>query len=92
MELIDARNAEPIWSSLQTRDIVALFNFLGRESSLGSAAVIVSSDLAMGMMNMLAMMLGHICTIKTFRDCGAAEQWLHELAAPNTSQTESELK
>lgn len=91
-ELIDARNASPIWSSVQTRDIVALFNFLGRESSLGSSAVVVSGELATGMMNMLAIMLGHICKVKIFHDCAAAEKWLLEIGEPNTVNSEAEVR
>jgi hypothetical protein len=78
-EIIDARAAKPIWSSAQARDIVALLNLLGRDSALGPTAVVVDSDLALGMLRMIEIMLDDVCIIRAFRDTRAAEQWLRDL-------------
>lgn len=78
-EIIDARTAKPIWSSAQARDIVALLNLLGRESALGPTAVVVASDLALGMLRMIEIMLDDVCLIRPFQDAKAAEQWLRDL-------------
>ena len=75
-ELIDARAAEPNWSSAQAREIVELLTALGRESALGPTAVVISSDLAFGMMRMLEILLEDVCIVKPFRDRDAAEKWL----------------
>jgi len=77
-ELIDARTATPTWSSAQTREIVVLLTAFGRESTLGSTAVLVSSDFAFGMMRMLRILLEDVCIVMPFRDYDAAEQWLLE--------------
>ncbi len=78
-ELIDARSATPTWSTTQAREIVGLLKTLGQESRLGPTAVVVSSDLAYGMMRMLEILLEDVCIVRPFRDCDAAEEWLRGL-------------
>jgi hypothetical protein len=80
-ELIDARVATPAWSSDHAREIVELLTTFSRKSALGPTAVVVSSDVAFGMLRMLEILLSDICVIKPFRDYEAAEQWLRELDA-----------
>ena len=75
-ELIDGRAATPNWSSAEAREIVKLLTTFGLESALGPTAVVVSSDLAFGMLRMLEIMLEEVCIVKPFRDRDAAEQWL----------------
>ena len=80
-ELIDARAATPTWSSGQAREIVELLTTFSRKSALGPTAVVVSSDIAFGMLRMLEILLVDICIVKPFRDYEAAEQWLRDLKA-----------
>lgn len=75
-ELIDGRAALPTWSSAQAREIVALLTTIGRESSIGPTAVVVSSEFAFGMLRMLEILLEGICIVKPFHDYAVAEQWL----------------
>jgi hypothetical protein len=75
-ELIDARTATPTWSSDQTREIVELLTTLSRKFTLGPTVVVVSSDIAFGMLRMLGILLEDICIVKPFRNYEAAEQWL----------------
>jgi hypothetical protein len=79
LELIDARAATPTWSSDEARDIVALLTTFGRKSALGPTAVVVSCDLAFGMLRMLEIFIEDICIVKPFRDYDAAGKWLREL-------------
>jgi len=83
-ELIDARTATPTWSPAQAREIVALLTTLGRKSALGPTPVVVSSEMALGMMRMLEVMIEDVCSVKPFRDYEDAEQWLLEQESPNT--------
>jgi hypothetical protein len=80
-ELIDARAATPIWSTNQAREIVELLTTFSRKSVLGPTAVVVSSDIAFGMLRMLEIMLEDICIVRPFRDYEAAEQYLRDLKA-----------
>jgi hypothetical protein len=81
LELINGRDATPTWSAAQAREIVELLAAFGRKSRLGPTAVVVSSELAFGMLRMLEILIGDICIVKPFRDCEAAEKWLRELKA-----------
>jgi hypothetical protein len=78
-ELIDARSATPTWSTGEARDIVTLLRTLGREAALGPTAVVVSTELAYGMLRMLEIMLEDVCIVRPFRDYAAAERWLRDL-------------
>lgn len=75
-ELIDACAATPTWSSAQAREIVALLTSYNRESALGPTAVVVSSDLAFGMIRMLEILLDDVCIVKPFYHYDDAKQWL----------------
>jgi hypothetical protein len=81
LELIDGRDATPTWSAAQAREIVELLTTFGRKSPLGPTAVVVSNELAFGMLRMLEILIGDICIVKPFRDYEAAEKWLRELEA-----------
>ncbi|MGV1099470.1 hypothetical protein ACUUL3_08670 [Thiovibrio sp. JS02] len=73
--MIDARAATPNWSSAEAREIVKLLTTFGRESKLGPTAVVISGDLAFGMLRMLEIMLEDVCIVRPFHDYDAAEQW-----------------
>lgn len=75
-ELIDGRSATPTWSAAHAREIFELLKAFGRESKLGPTAVVVSSDLAFGMLRMLEILLEDVFIVPPFRDYDAAEQWL----------------
>ncbi len=77
-ELIDARAATPDWSSREARDIAELLKSLGRESTLGPTAVLVSSDYAFGMLRMLEILIDDTCSLRPFRSYEEALQWLKE--------------
>lgn len=85
-ELIDARSANPTWSTAEAREIVTLLKAFGRESTLGPTAVVVSSELAYGMLRMLEIMLEDVCIVRPFLDYATAEQWLRDL--PQVSKRE----
>jgi hypothetical protein len=78
-ELIDARSATPTWSTAEARTIVTMLTAFGRESVLGPTAVVVSTELAYGMLRMLEIMLEDVCIVRPFLDYAAAEQWLRDL-------------
>ena len=78
-ELIDARSATPTWSTAEARELVALLKAFGRESALGPTGVVVSSELAYGMLRMLEIMVEDVCIIRPFRDYAAAKQWFQDL-------------
>ena len=79
-ELIDAGAATLDWSSSEARGIVELLRTLGRESTLGPTAVVVSSDYAYGMLRMLEILCDDVCTLRPFRSREEAELWLSSLA------------
>jgi hypothetical protein len=78
-ELIDARLAIPTWSAAEAREIVSLLRSFARKTALAPTAVVVSSDLAYGMLRMLEILLEDVCIVRPFRDYAAAEQWFKEL-------------
>lgn len=88
-ELIDARRAVIQFSAQEVREIVALlrsmsykdgFNVSFTPRRLGPTAVVVSTDLAFGVMRMLEILVEDVCIIKPFRDTTEAEQWLDTFA------------
>jgi len=78
-EIIDARAATPAWSAAEAREIVTLLEAFGRKSVLGPTAVVVSSDVAYGMIRMFEILLQDVCVVRPFRDYAAAEQWFKDL-------------
>jgi ABC-type transporter Mla MlaB component len=75
-ELIDARRAVVKLSSAEVQEIVELLRSLSRSYRLGRIAVVVSTDVAYGMMRMLQMLVGDVCVVQPFRDVAEAERWL----------------
>jgi len=75
-ELIDARRAAVKLSSAEVQEIVELLRSLSRSYRLGRIAVVVSTDVAYGMMRMLQMLVGDVCVVQPFRDVAEAERWL----------------
>lgn len=81
-ELFDARGAGILWTSLEIREIVALLRRLGQESKLAPTAVLVSSDVAFGIMSMLAALLEDVCEVKPFWNEDEAQGWLASRPPP----------
>jgi len=77
-ELIDARRATVNLSSAEVREIVELLRSLSRSHRPGRTAVVVSSDVAYGMMRMLQVLVEDSCDVHPFLDLAAAEQWLRD--------------
>jgi hypothetical protein len=75
-ELIDARGATPLLTPDEIRQIVSLLQILGQESRLGPTAVLVSTDVAFGLVRMLQALVEDICEIRPFRDEKEARAWL----------------
>jgi hypothetical protein len=66
-ELVDARGAQPAFSPADLRVVVDLIRRLAQDSAVGAAAIIVSSELAFGMLRILEMMVEDVCLIRPFR-------------------------
>jgi ABC-type transporter Mla MlaB component len=77
-ELIDARNAVVKLSSSEVHQIVELLRSLARSRGLGRTAVVVSTDVAYGIMRMLQILVADVCVVKPFRDLAAATLWLSD--------------
>ena len=77
-ELIDARRADVRFSSADVREIVELLRSLSRRHRLGRTAVVVSTDMAYGIIRMLQLLVEDTCVVYPFRDLAEAEQWLRE--------------
>ncbi len=75
-ELIDARRAAINMSSAEVREIVELLRSLARSHRLGRTAVVVSTDVAYGIMRMLQFLVEDACEVHPFFDLATAEQWL----------------
>ena len=77
-ELIDARNAAVSLCSSELQQIVELLRSLARSRGLGRTAVIVSTDVAYGIMRMIQILLEDVCVVQPFRDLAAATLWLND--------------
>ena len=75
-ELIDARAGWVSFSSAEARQIVELIRSLGRESKLDATAVLVSGDVAFGVVRMVETLVEDVCAVKPFRDEQEARAWL----------------
>ena len=75
-ELVDARKADLELSPADVRQIVSILQTLSRESPLGKTAVVVSTDLAYGMMRMLSILVEDYCSVSPFRNLDEANNWL----------------
>ena len=76
-ELIDARNAVVRLSSSELQQIVELLRSLARSRRLGPTAVVVSTDVAYGIMRMFQILVEEVCVVQPFRDLAAATLWLN---------------
>jgi hypothetical protein len=77
-ELIDARQAVVRFSSSELHEIVRLLRSLARSHRLGRTAVVVSTDLAYGIMRMFQILVEDVCEVQPFRDLTKATLWLNE--------------
>jgi len=77
-ELIDARNAVVRLSSSELQQIVELLRSLARSRRLGRTAVVVSTDVAYGILRMLQILVEDACVVQPFRDLAAATLWLND--------------
>ncbi|MGA8871389.1 MAG: hypothetical protein WB460_09635 [Candidatus Acidiferrales bacterium] len=75
-EFIDASGAGISFTPGESREIVELLRRLGRESKLGPTAVVVSNDVAFGVMRMLEVLVEGVCEVKPFREEQEARAWL----------------
>jgi hypothetical protein len=78
--LIDARHAIVKLSSSDVHEIVELLRSLARSRRLGRTAVVVSTDVAYGIMKMLQILVEDVCVVQPFRDLTAATLWLRDRA------------
>jgi hypothetical protein len=77
-ELIDARSASSAVSPEDVRTLVALLQKWSELHELGPTAVVVSTDLAYGMLRMLDILVEQFCVIQPFRDMEMAQRWLYD--------------
>jgi hypothetical protein len=75
-ELIDARGAWISFDEGETRKIAELIQKDGRETALGPTAVVVSDDVAFGVVRMIEVLVEDVCQVKPFRDAEEARSWL----------------
>jgi len=77
-ELIDARRAIVRLSAAEVRELVDLLRSLSRSRRLGRTAVVVSSDVAYGIVRMLQILIEDTCNVHPFLDLATAEEWLRD--------------
>ncbi|MGC2323136.1 MAG: STAS/SEC14 domain-containing protein [Terriglobales bacterium] len=77
-ELIDARGAVVRLSSAEVQEIVELLRSLSGSDRLSRIAVVVSTDMAYGMMRMLQILVEDVCVVQPFRNLADAERWLRQ--------------
>jgi len=75
-DLIDARRAVLRLSSAEVHEIVELLGSLSRNGPLPRIAIVVSTDVAYGMMRLLQILVEDVCVLRPFRDLAEAEHWL----------------
>jgi hypothetical protein len=75
-EFVDARGAGFLWTRDEIREIVAMVRSMSHESKFGPTAILVSSDVAFGMMRMLEALLDDVAEIRPFHDEQEARAWL----------------
>jgi len=76
-ELIDARNAVVRLSCSDLQQILELLRSLARNRRLGPTAVVVSTDVAYGVLKTLQILVEDVCVVQPFRDLAAATLWLN---------------
>ena len=77
-ELIDARSASSAVTREDVHTLVALLRKWSELYELGPTAVVVSTDLAFGMLRMLDILVEEFCVVQPFRDMEMAQRWLYE--------------
>ena len=75
-ELIDARRAMPAVTAADVRRVVTLVRAEAQRVALGPTAVVVSNDIAYGMLRMLEILVEDVAAIRPFRDYREAVKWL----------------
>ena len=75
-ELIDARRATPAVTPADVRRVVDLVRSEAHGVALGPTAVVVSNDVAYGMLRMLEILVEDVAAIRPFRDYREAVKWL----------------
>jgi hypothetical protein len=75
-ELIDARRATPVLSAADVRRVVDLLRGEAHALPLGPTAVVVSSDVAYGVLRMLETLVEDVAAIRPFREYRDAVKWL----------------
>lgn len=79
--LVDTRQAAPNIPSDEVRSVVEMFRRLGPQLNGVPIAVLVSSDVAFGLVRMMELMLDDVVTIAPFRDAASARRWIDESRA-----------
>ena len=82
-ELIDARRAIPEVTAQEVRLIVDLVRAEASSKVLGPTAVVVSTEVAFGMLRMLEQLVEDVALIRPFRDYAAAVEWLATQGGPD---------
>ncbi len=77
-EIIDARAANVDLSYEDVRRVVALVRKMSEKGKFGPTAVIVSGDIAVGVVRMLEALLGDVAAIAPFRGEVEAQEWLNQ--------------
>ena len=76
LELIDATRATVVFSSRDTRTIVAEIQKHAAQGVFGPTAIVVSDDVTYGMCRMLEILLDDVAPLRPFRKREEAEEWL----------------
>jgi hypothetical protein len=77
-ELIDARRAVVSLSSSELQQIVVLLRSLAHNHRLGRTAVVVSTDVAYGIIRTFQLLVEDVCVVQPFRDLTTAAMWLSD--------------
>jgi hypothetical protein len=85
-ELIDARRAWSAMTAEDLRHVVALVRGEARDAALGPTAVVVSTDVAYGVLRTIEMLVEDVAAIRPFRDHGEAVRWLAGAPARTTTR------
>jgi len=80
VELIDARTMIPAFSPADVREMVRLFRLHGARQPLGPTAILVSTDVAYGLLRMLEIMVDGVAIIRPFRAAAEAHAWLSDVS------------
>jgi hypothetical protein len=81
-ELIDATDATVEFTAEEVRRLVTILKAAADTRVLGPTAIVVTSDVAFGMVRMMGILVEPSCHIHPFRDRASAEQWLRGFIVP----------